>query len=155
MNFWPILIALGLAYLLQTALSVSQMRNFTAAYRVLRRQGRVAIGIKKGLFLSGAIVMHAVDDDGDIIDSRKISGVTVFSKFKFFPGFIGRNIRSISADDCVHLPRSVRKATDNARDNYVTIMAGGTVAEREAPLYALATKARSLFTKITIAKRKD
>lgn len=153
MNFWPILIALGVAYLLQTALSVSQMRNFTAAYRVLRRQGRVAIGIKKGLFLSGAIVMHSVDEEGDILDSRKISGVTVFSKFKFFPGFIGKNIRSISADDCQHLPRSVRKATDNARDNYVTIMAGGTVAEREAPLSALVTRTRSLFT--TIAKRKD
>lgn len=155
MNFWPILIALGVAYLLQTALSVSQMRNFTAAYRVLRRQGRTAIGIKKGLFLSGAIVMHAVDEDGIILDSRKISGVTVLAKFKFFPGFIGKNIRLISADDCQHLPRSIRKATENARDNYVTIMAGGTIAEREAPLYALASRTKSLFHRITIAKRKD
>jgi DNA-binding transcriptional regulator of glucitol operon len=153
MNFWPILIALGLAYLLQTALAFSQMRSFTAAYRILRRQGLVAIGTKKGLFRSGAIVMHCVDDAGDIIDSKKISGVTVFAKFQTLPGFVGKNIRSISADDCRHMPRSVRKATDNARDNYVTIMAGGTIAEREAPLDALATKTKSLFKKIT--KRKD
>ena len=147
MNFWPILVALGVAYVMQMGFAVLQMKSFTAAYGELRRKGKVAIGIKKGAFSSGAIVMHCVDDVGDILDSRKISGVTVFSKFRDLPGFVGKNIRSISADDCRRLPKSVRKATDNARENYITIMAGGTVAEPESPLGKLTTRLKSLLTK--------
>jgi glucitol operon activator protein len=147
MNFWPILVALAAAYVLQMAFASLQMKSFTVTYGELRRKGKVAIGIKKGAFSSGAIVMHCVDDVGDILDSRRISGVTVFSKFRALPGFEGKNIRTTSANDCRQLPKSVRKATDNARENYITIMAGGTVAEPESPLGTLATRVTSLFTK--------
>ena len=147
MNFWLILIALGVAYVLQMGLALLQMKSFTAAYSELRRRGKVAIGIKKGAFSSGAIVMHCVDDAGDILDSRRISGVTVFSKFRALPGFEGKNIRSTSADDCRRQPKSVRTATENARANYITIMAGGTVPQPESPLGQLTTKIKSVFTK--------
>jgi glucitol operon activator protein len=147
MNYWPILLALVAAYVLQMVFAWAQMKSFTLAYGELRRKGKVAIGIRKGAFSSGAIVMHCVDDTGDILDSRRISGVTVFSKFRNLPGFEGKNIRATSTNDCRRLPKSVRKATENARENYITIMAGGTVAEPESPLGKLATRVKSLFTK--------
>ncbi|TFC81687.1 transcriptional regulator [Cryobacterium cheniae] len=147
MNFWPIVVALGVAYILQMGLAIIQMKSFTVTYGELRRKGKVAIGIKKGAFSSGAIVMHCVDDAGDILDSRRISGVTVFSKFRVLPGFEGKNIRSTSADDCRRQPKSVRKATETARENYITIMAGGTVAEPESPLGQLTTQIKSVFKK--------
>ena len=147
MNFWPILVALAAAYVLQMVFAWVQMKSFTSAYGELRRKGKVAIGIKKGAFSSGAIVMHCVDDAGDILDSRRISGVTVFSKFRDLPGFEGKNIRTTSASDCRQQPKSVRTATDNARENYITIMAGGTVAEPESPVGKLANRVSSLFTK--------
>ena len=147
MNFWPIVVALGVAYILQMGLAIIQMKSFTVTYGELRRKGKVAIGIKKGAFSSGAIVMHCVDDAGDILDSRRISGVTVFSKFRVLPGFEGKNIRSTSADDCRRQPKSVRKATESARENYITIMAGGTVAEPESPLGQLTTQIKSVFKK--------
>ena len=147
MNFWPIVVALGVAYILQMGLAIIQMKSFTVTYGELRRKGKVAIGIQKGAFSSGAIVMHCVDDAGDILDSRRISGVTVFSKFRVLPGFEGKNIRSTSADDCRRQPKSVRKATETARENYITIMAGGTVAEPESPLGQLTTKIKSVLTK--------
>ena len=147
MNFWPIVVALGVAYILQMGRAIIQMKSFTVTYGELRRKGKVAIGIKKGAFSSGAIVMHCVDDAGDILDSRRISGVTVFSKFRVLPGFEGKNIRSTSADDCRRQPKSVRKATETARENYITIMAGGTVAEPESPLGQLTTQIKSVFKK--------
>ena len=147
MNFWPIVVALGVAYILQMGLAIIQMKSFTVTYGELRRKGKVAIGIKKGAVSSGAIVMHCVDDAGDILDRRRISGVTVFSKFRVLPGFEGKNIRSTSADDCRRQPKSVRKATESARENYITIMAGGTVAEPESPLGRLTTRIKSVFKK--------
>ena len=50
MNFWFLLICFGVAFLAQYALGMMQMKSFTINFGKLRRQGKVAIGKKKGSF---------------------------------------------------------------------------------------------------------
>ena len=98
MNFWFLLICFGVAFLAQYALGMMQMKSFTINFGKLRRQGKVAIGKKKGAFRAGSIVMFAVDENGIILDSSYMSGVTVLAKFKKLKGFEGLNVSTLKKE---------------------------------------------------------
>ena len=140
MNFWFLLICFGVAFLTQYALGMMQMKSFTINFGKLRRQGKVAIGKKKGAFRAGSIVMFAVDENGIIL------GVTVLAKFKKLKGFEGLNVSTLKKEDTKGFPKQVQDAILEASSNYNVIMSGGEVPEPPSPLQKLTGSMKNLVT---------
>lgn len=151
--FWTALIAFGVLYALQTVLALRQMNDFSRAFTALRRRGRVAIGKKKGLLVSGAIVLFLVDDAGVILDGRRLSGVTVLSRFRGFGAYDGRRLPDLDVTGDRRLPKSVQQAIHNARDNYRTITSGGVAPEPPSPLAQLGARIRKTTSRDAVPAR--
>ncbi|HIT72799.1 transcriptional regulator [Tyzzerella sp. An114] len=130
MNFWLIAGLLLAGYLLQCFFGLMQIKNFSKAFGPLRKKGKVAIGRVNGGFRAGAIVMFAIDDEGVIIEGKRMMGVTIFAKFKEFKGFEGKNVGLITEEDVEKLPKPLRRAILDAKFNYNTIMSGGEIPPR-------------------------
>lgn len=65
--FWIFIIAIGLSWVAQSALSFKQAKAFSTLFVDMRRRGRVAMGKFRGGIVQGAIVMFGLDDDGVIL----------------------------------------------------------------------------------------
>ncbi|MFT4109572.1 transcriptional regulator GutM [Propionicimonas sp.] len=142
--FWFAAICFALVYVTNVVLALMQSRNYTTAYTTLRRRGRVAIGKKKGLLTTGAIVMFLLDDNGAIVEGTRLTGVTVLARFRPFPEFDGQRLAEIAAMKDRRFTRSVRLAVDNARDNYLSWVSGQTPPEPGGPLSQIADGLRRL-----------
>ncbi len=142
--FWQILIGFALVYVTQTVLALRQSKNYTTTYTSLRRRGRVAIGKKKGLLTTGAIVMFLIDESGTIVEGTRITGVTVLARFRPFPAFDGLPITELEASGDRQLTGSVRAAVNNARDNYLFASTGNVPPEPPGPLTQIADRVRAL-----------
>ncbi len=131
--FWPVLITVLVVYAANTVLAMHQMKNFSTAYSTLRRRGRVAMGKQKNALSSGAIVMFLLDEQGRIVTGSRLTGITVWSRFTEFTAYDGQPVAEIDPRS-VKLSASMRRAVANARDNYLTVEAGGVPVEPPAPL---------------------
>ncbi|MDD3810561.1 MAG: transcriptional regulator GutM [Erysipelotrichaceae bacterium] len=145
MNLVPLIIIFIIAFMLQYLFTFMQIRSFNGAYRLLKNQGRVAIGSYKGSFFAGAIVMFSVGEDGVIIEGKIMQGVTVFARFKSLGGFEGLPIEKIDARYCksIRLPRPIIKAVSEAANNYQIFQEGGEILEKESGI----SKLFHMFTK--------
>lgn len=132
--FWPFMIAFAVIYLLQTVLAMRQATNYTKHYGTLRRRGRVAIGKQKNLLFSGAIVMFLLDEQDVVVEGTRLTGVTVFSRFRPLEGFAGIPVAELAGAGHRELARSVRAAVDNARDNYLLVSEGRVPPEPPGPV---------------------
>lgn len=141
------------AFVLQTLLSMVQMKHFSNEFVKLRRQGRVACGRKSGGFHAGAIVMFQIDDDGIIQQSRKMEGVTCFARVKNLPGFEGRHIAELTEEDGPAKHRNLRKAIADASLTYRKYTAGEVIPDPPSPFQKVGLAARSLGRKRTILKQ--
>lgn len=114
-----------LAYILQFLFSIYQIKNFNVTYRNLRRLGRVAIGRRSGKFRSGTIVMFAIDKKGIVISAKKMQGVTVLSKFKDMPAYIGEDIHYFDRYNPIVRKENklLQIAIENARDIFLQVEA--------------------------------
>ena len=126
-------IMIGIAFLLQGALSFLQMRHFTNAFLELRRKGKVACGRKSGGFRAGAIVMFGIDDDGIIREARKLEGTTAFAKVKTMEGFEGRYIGSLTREDAPAKHVNLGKAIEDAALTYRNYTAGEDIEPTQTP----------------------
>lgn len=124
MNFWLVLIVLGVAYLLQVAMGTLQLRDFANTYGALRRRGKVAIGKRKNALSAGAIALFLIDEEGRIVEGRGMSGLTVAARFKELKGFAGMHIRDIGPETVKRIPKGLRLAIINARDNWMVVQEG-------------------------------
>lgn len=140
-----IMLLMAAAFVIQLALGYFQIRNFTKTYIELRRKGKVAIGRRPGKFRAGTIVLFAVNNKGDILDAKKMQGVTVFAKFKKLKGFENKNILSINDNDLNNFNKLVRIAVKDAIHNYKAIMNGGEIPEKLSIYRQIITKAESLL----------
>lgn len=115
-----------MAYVLQLILGLQQLKNFNKTYLELRKKGHVAIGRRSGKIKSGTIVMFAVDIKGNVLDARKMQGVTVLAQFKSMPDYIGQDIHYF--DTYNPLVRKENKllqiAIEDARELYLRVEAG-------------------------------
>lgn len=134
MNFWFLLAALGVSYLVQVALGVLQMRDFAANYGALRRRGKVAIGKRTNALSAGSIAMFLVDDDGIVREARAMSGLTIVARFKPLKGFEGLDVARLDERALARLPRGLRLAAANARDNWLVVQRGETPEDPPGPL---------------------
>lgn len=127
--FWILLIAIGLAWVVQSWFSFKQTQAFTKLFVALRRKGRVAMGKFRGGLVAGSIVMFVLDDDDRIVEGHRLGGVTVMARFKPFDDYNGQFVGMIDPATSVRLGKSVVKALTNLRDNYRVVAGGGTPAE--------------------------
>ena len=93
--FWTFLIGFAVLYLTQTVLGLRQSKNFADTFTAMRRRGKVALGKKQGLLVAGALVLFLLDDAGHIVEGRKLSGVTVLSRFKTFDAYNGLQLADL------------------------------------------------------------
>lgn len=114
------------AYLLQLLFSLRQMKTFNTVYQDLRKQGKVAIGKRAGKIRAGTIVMFALDDEGKILDARKMQGVTVWSRFAPMTQFIGEDLHYIDRyHPKVRLENKLTQAAmEHAREVYLRVQVG-------------------------------
>lgn len=146
MVFWTVIIAFGLAYVIQFLLTMIQMKDFNLNFRNLRRMGRVAIGKKKGGFVAGSIAMFAIDDRGIILKGMCLSGVTVLARFREFNELNGINIASITESQVKNYSKQIQKSILDASSNYITITDGGTIEDAKSPIQNLTSSIQKVVT---------
>ena len=137
MNFWFLLIVLGVAWVLQSVLSFLQVKDFTTHYGRLRRQGKVAIGTRKNALSAGAIAMFLIDDDGFISEAVGMSGLTIMARFKPLKGFEGLHISEVEEGSTKRHSKALRLAVLNARDNWFAVQLGQIPQDPPGPLTRL------------------
>lgn len=152
MNFWLLIVALAISYLAQVGLSFFQMKDFATNYGSLRRRGKVAIGKRKGAVSAGSIALFLIDGDGLVIEARAMSGLTVLARFKSLAGFDGIHIGQIADGPLSRLPRGLRNAVLNARDNWVAVQRGETPQDPPGPFTRLLARMRLLRASTTKAR---
>jgi len=137
MNFWFLLVVLGIAWAMQSVFSFLQVKDFSTNYARLRRQGKVAIGKRKSALSAGAITMLLVDDDGFIREAMGMSGLTILARFKPIPGFEGLHISEVEGGPMKRHSKALRIAVLTARDNWVTVQLGQIPQDPPGPLTRL------------------
>lgn len=114
------------AFLLQGALGLIQIKNFTKNYRDLRLMGRVLIGKNPKRFRSGSLILMSIDEVGKIKAARIMKGVTIFVKFKALPELTGEYLAMVAADHDTlkKYDRLTQQCILNAYRNYIDFKAG-------------------------------
>ncbi|MBR1628838.1 MAG: transcriptional regulator GutM [Lachnospiraceae bacterium] len=132
------MVALGIvviiAFVIQSALSMVQMKHFSNEFIALRRKGKVAVGRKSGGFHAGAIVMFLIDEKGMIQEGKKLEGVTILARVKVLPGFEGRYIGDLKREDGPKNHRNLCRAIEDAALTYRKYMAGEEIPEPPSPI---------------------
>ncbi|WP_315078062.1 transcriptional regulator GutM [uncultured Clostridium sp.] len=119
MNSVVFLIIIGITvWVLNFIFGLMQIKDFNKNYIELRRLGKVAIGRKKGMINSGTIVLIRIQDDGLILESRKMQGVTVVARVKQFKGLENMYIDSIEENDLKEFNKPLKRAILDAVKNY-------------------------------------
>ncbi|SFC43718.1 transcriptional regulator GutM [Clostridium uliginosum] len=115
------LILIGITvWILNFIFGLLQIKDFNKNYIELRRLGKVAIGRKKGRLSSGTIVLIRIKDDGLIVESRKMQGVTVTARVKNFNGLEDKYIGQLKENDLKEFNKPLKKAILDAVKNYNT-----------------------------------
>lgn len=119
------IIILGIiVWILNFCLGIIQIKNFNKHYVELRKLGKVAIGRKRGYFQIGTVVMILINDEGKVIDSRRMQGMSVFARFKKFIGLEGMQLGAINKDNLIKYNKYMKLAILDAVKNYNTFKGG-------------------------------
>ena len=119
-------------WILNFTLGLIQIKDFNKNYIELRKLGKVAIGRKKGMITSGTIVLIRIENDGLILESRKMQGVTVAARVRNFQGLENMYIDKIEEEDLKKFNKPLKKAILDAVKNYKTFkMEEGSLVEAE------------------------
>lgn len=121
-----------IVWILNFTLGLIQIRDFNKNYIELRKLGKVAIGRKKGMFTSGTIVLLRIENDGFIVESRKMQGVTVAARVRNFQGLENMYIDNLEEETLKKFNKPLKKAILDAVKNYKTFkMEEGSLVEAE------------------------
>jgi len=106
------------AWILQAFFTYLQISNYRKRIRELKKKGRIGIGkVSKKLGI-GTILFLVSNENRVIIDAEKMSGVTVFARFKKDEELIGKSFADIES---MNFKRdSKREAVTKALDNLKT-----------------------------------
>ncbi|MDI3481606.1 MAG: glucitol operon activator protein [Tepidanaerobacteraceae bacterium] len=80
-----LLLIAGFMWVLQGVMTYFQIKNFQIELKKMKKKGITGVGSVKNVFGSGAIVILSVDENGRIIEARKMMGVSVFARFTPLP----------------------------------------------------------------------
>lgn len=116
--FIKIVIVIGLAWLLQTALGFLQFKNFNKNFKELRQKGRVVIGKNRGRVKMGSVILIAIDDNCSILESRIMKGITILARFKPMEILNNQNLHSINPNILQDLDKQTALAIQDGIKNY-------------------------------------
>ncbi|MDO4594740.1 MAG: transcriptional regulator GutM [Tissierellia bacterium] len=138
---WLMIIIFSM-FMLQYLLTFLQMKSFRKYFSKFIKQGKVAIGIKKGIFFEGCIVMFLIDDYGNIKNASMISGFTVFSRFKEFNKLNNYNLLEFDEEilKLLKFSRSKTKAILNAKENFIKVKNGEEIELKKSPFQQITSK---------------
>lgn len=139
--FIYIILLIGSAWLLQSFLGFFQIKNFNKHFSQLRRKGRVAIGRKKGFFRAGTVILIAINKSNQILEAKKMQGVTVFSRVKPLRGLDGKNLLKLTMQDLHIYDKLTVAAIQDAAANVKIISKGGEVPIQKSLFERLVQKA--------------
>ncbi len=122
MNMFKIAVIITIAFVVQIAINMIQIKHFTKEYTEMRRIGKVAVGKKGGKINAGAIVMFGVDENGIIHSAKKLVGITFLARVKPLDGFEGKFVGDLTGNEIQTNHRNLRKAIRNAAENYNSFM---------------------------------
>lgn len=93
---WFIALFAGI-WILQILMTKVQLKNYQATLKKMskRPSGYLGVGIQKQKLGIGVIAILVTDEDGLVIESQLMKGVTVFSRFEAFPKYNGLHIESL------------------------------------------------------------
>ncbi|WEV50405.1 transcriptional regulator GutM [Lactobacillus sp. ESL0731] len=150
MDSIQIFITVGLtAYIAQVLLGFQQIKNFGRIYSKLRLKGEVVIGKKSGKFFAGSIVIFSIDQQGTILDSWIMKGVTIFSRFKESYKYNNINLMGADLDRLLKTENwLIRKSVLNAKDNYLKVKNGEVEDLDQVPVNPLTIKIDLLKNKL-------
>lgn len=75
-----------------------QVRAYHKAIRRLHRQGNVGIGGRRGKLGPGYVIIIACDNEGMMVDSEIMKGMTIFSHFKKEKDIVGKHISQLKQE---------------------------------------------------------
>ncbi|KOR24516.1 transcriptional regulator [Clostridium sporogenes] len=116
--FVKIVIVIGLAWLLQTALGFLQFKDFNKNFKELREKGRVVIGKNRGRVKRGSVILIAIDHNCSIIESRIMKGITILARFKTMEILNNQNLHSINPNILKNLDEQTTLAIQDGIKNY-------------------------------------
>lgn len=85
-----------------------QIRAYRQAIHRLHQVGNIGIGSRRGRIGAGYIIIIACDNDGTVIDSEIMKGMTIFSRFKKDSEIIGQNITALK-NNYLSFPKQKKK----------------------------------------------
>ncbi|WP_367949439.1 transcriptional regulator GutM [Planococcus sp. CP5-4_UN] len=93
---WFIALFAGI-WILQILMTKVQLRNYQATIKKMsnRPSGYLGVGIQKQKLGIGVIAILVTDEEGLLIESQLMKGVTVFSRFEAFPKYNGLYIEHL------------------------------------------------------------
>lgn len=127
MNTWVLIGIIAIvAYIIQIFFGLRQIKHFNHVYQKLRQQGRVAIGRRPGRIKSGTLIMFSLNQDGIIMETQKMQGVSVISKFKRIDKFNGIEIKALTSYHPLVSKeiKITRQTIENARELYLRVQSG-------------------------------
>ncbi len=88
-------------WVLQIVLTLMQSRHYYQQLRVMQQQqsGYLGVGVKKRRFGVGAVVILVTDRNGIVTQCKRMSGISVFSRFRLYPELVGKSIDSLYLTD--------------------------------------------------------
>ncbi|MEO1772215.1 transcriptional regulator GutM [Candidatus Enterococcus ferrettii] len=126
------------AYVLQTLLGMKQIKNFNQHYGILRRKGKVVIGVNKGRITAGTIVLFAINSQDEIIAAKKMQGTSVFADFRAFDQLIGYSLQELTEDHPALAKENklTQKAVMQGQKNLQKFHSGTATTKAHQPVYS-------------------
>ncbi|WP_035052401.1 transcriptional regulator GutM [Carnobacterium pleistocenium] len=100
MQYSGLIILLVSFWLMQFYLSIRQTKDYNRVIGEMKqyKSGHLGVGIARTKFNfgPGTVMIVVTNEEGIIIDLRKMSGITVFARFKPDKKIIGQSVSSLS-----------------------------------------------------------
>lgn len=108
---YVVLLFAGL-WVLQVVFTQLQSRHYYQELREMQRQpnGYLGVGVNKRRFGVGAVIILVTDMQGTVTKCKRMSGISVFSRFRPYEDPIGREIDSLYEQASQHSKHPVQTA---------------------------------------------
>ncbi|GIO09927.1 hypothetical protein J31TS6_59550 [Brevibacillus reuszeri] len=114
---YVVLLFAGL-WILQVVFTQLQSRHYYRELREMQRQpsGYLGVGVNKRRFGVGAVIILVTDVQGNVTNCKRMSGISVFSRFRPYNDPIGKPIDSLYESASQHQKHPVQMALRMAID---------------------------------------
>ncbi|MFB1083094.1 transcriptional regulator GutM [Jeotgalibacillus sp. JSM ZJ347] len=96
---WFIVVFAGI-WILQIIMTKIQLKNYQATLKKMssRSSGYLGVGIQKQKLGIGMIAILVTDENGVLVESQRMKGVTVFSRFETYTEYNGLHIKEMKEE---------------------------------------------------------